>query len=251
VKPGTADQKPGNNYVLFFIDQRSYAFPLEQVERIVRLVAFSGVPESPNWMLGVINLSGVVIPVVDIRQRFGLPRKTLRLSDRLLILQDKNRCAALVTDQVNGVLNLPESRLLSIPGVEISTKKDLQPSTGVEDQTHPSFVQGVFYHNEMLIMVLDAAPLLQAIDMPQLQADVFKNQVAVGVAVNAGNLTQIRGIGAAISRKLDSAEIHTIADLARSDPEEVADLLKFSQKRLPEIRLWIAESAERAHLLGL
>jgi purine-binding chemotaxis protein CheW len=68
--------------VVFTLDARRYAVPLSTVERIIRAVEITPLPQAPEIVLGVINVQGRIIPVVNTRKRFRLPECDIRLSDQ-------------------------------------------------------------------------------------------------------------------------------------------------------------------------
>src|SRR3712207_6774571 len=90
-------------YVVFTLDEHGYALPLSFVERIVRAVEVTPLPKAPEIVLGVINVQGRVIPVVNIRKRFRLPEREIELSDQFIIARTAKRTIALVVDAVGGV----------------------------------------------------------------------------------------------------------------------------------------------------
>lgn len=90
--------------VVFTLDEQRYALPLTAVERVVRVVEITLLPKAPEIVHGVINVQGRIIPVVNIRRRFRLPERELRLSDHCLIAHTTKRMVALVVDEVSGVL---------------------------------------------------------------------------------------------------------------------------------------------------
>ena len=96
-------------FVVFAVDHQRYALPLAEVERVVSVVEITPLPEAQAFVHGLINLHGRIIPVLDCRERFGLPARELALSDQLLIAQIARRTAALLVDRVEGVIE---------PGVE-------------------------------------------------------------------------------------------------------------------------------------
>jgi len=95
---GIADQ-----IVVFILDAMRYALRLASVERIVRIVEISGLPKAPEIVLGIINVHGEIIPVINIRKRFGLPERDPGLSSHLLIGRTIRRRVALAVDSVIGV----------------------------------------------------------------------------------------------------------------------------------------------------
>lgn len=91
-------------YLLFNLDNEQFGLPLEAVHRVVRAVALTPVPQSPPDILGVLNLGGQMLPVINLRLGFGMPPKTLTLSDQLIIVDAADRRVAFVVDTVSGVI---------------------------------------------------------------------------------------------------------------------------------------------------
>jgi len=96
-------QKSVLRLVVFGIEGQQYALPLSTVERAFPMVAVSTLPKAPAIALGVINISGQVIPVVDIRKRFGFPARVFDPRARLLVARTPRRILAMPVDSVLGV----------------------------------------------------------------------------------------------------------------------------------------------------
>ncbi len=79
--PGTMTQP----LVVFALDDQRYALALACVQRSIRAVAITLLPKAPAIVLGIIDLAGEVIPVIDMRRRFHQPPRDIRLSDHLLV----------------------------------------------------------------------------------------------------------------------------------------------------------------------
>ena len=89
--------------VVFTLDGQRYGLPLDAVERVLPMVAISPLPRAPAIALGVINLHGRALPVLDIRRRFGLPSREYGVDARLLVARTIRRTMALPVDEVFGV----------------------------------------------------------------------------------------------------------------------------------------------------
>jgi len=100
-------------YLIFILDAQRYALHLSAVDRVARMVRITSISSAPEILLGVVNLEGVVIPVMDVRQRFNLPERDISPSDRLIFARTKNRSVALVADTVTGVIECSEHSLIS------------------------------------------------------------------------------------------------------------------------------------------
>lgn len=107
--------------VLTLCDQR-YGLPLSAVERVVRMVEVTPLPKAPDIVLGVVNVQGRVIPVVNMRRRFRLPEREISLTDQLIVAHTARRPVALAADAVTGVLEYSEQEVVGaqdiLPGVE-------------------------------------------------------------------------------------------------------------------------------------
>ncbi len=100
--------------VVFLLDDRQYALQhLASVEKIVRAVQVTPLPKAPDIVIGVINLQGQIIPVVNIRRRFGLTEQEVNLGDRFIVACTPKRTLAFVADAVTGVLKLPHDALIT------------------------------------------------------------------------------------------------------------------------------------------
>ncbi|MCJ7565171.1 MAG: chemotaxis protein CheW [Candidatus Aminicenantes bacterium] len=138
------DMNMSNQLVVFALDEQRYALHLSAVERIVRVAEVTPLPKAPEIVLGVINVQGQIIPVADIRRRFRLPEREIDLSDHLIIAHTPNRTVALVVDEVTGVIESPEQKL--IPA------KEILPGT--------DYVEGVMKLEDGLILIHDLATFL-------------------------------------------------------------------------------------------
>ncbi len=77
-------------WVLFLLDGQTYGLHIWEVERIVRAVEVKPLPESPPHIRGIVNVQGQVLPVVDLRVRFGLPTRDIRVDDHFIIARTKS-----------------------------------------------------------------------------------------------------------------------------------------------------------------
>lgn len=107
--------------VVFIIEGQRYALHLPSVERVLPMVAMARLPNAPDVALGVINLHGRVIPVVDLRRRFGLPPHDYGLSAHLLVVRTARRTLAIAVEEVLGVREIATEALIPpdavLPGI--------------------------------------------------------------------------------------------------------------------------------------
>ena len=104
--------KEAAEFVIFTLDELRYALHLTCVERVVRMVEITPLPKAPEIVLGVINMHGEVIPVVDIRKRFRLPIREVNLDDQMMIARTPRRLLALPVDLVKGLAEYSEEEIV-------------------------------------------------------------------------------------------------------------------------------------------
>jgi purine-binding chemotaxis protein CheW len=108
--------------VIFEVAAQRFGLPLDRVERVVRIVEITPLPRAPAVVVGVINVRGSVIPVVDVRRRFCLPQRASLLTDQLLVVDTQIRRLALWVDAVHGMVDYREQDFIAadavVPGME-------------------------------------------------------------------------------------------------------------------------------------
>lgn len=97
--------------LLFIIENITCALRLPEVVKVIHAVEVTRLPYAPEIVVGIVNLHGNVVPVVDFRTRFGLKTRRMELSDRLIIAQAKKRMVAILANSVVGVVTLSPSQL--------------------------------------------------------------------------------------------------------------------------------------------
>lgn len=102
--------------VLFSLDNLQYALQLSAVSRVVSVVEITPLPKAPEIVMGVVNYMGEIIPVINIRKRFRLPDRDVKLEDQLIIANTKKRLVGLVVDSVTGIHELEPDQLINIEG---------------------------------------------------------------------------------------------------------------------------------------
>lgn len=92
--------------VTFKLGNEEYAIDILKVQEITRMVEITTVPNAPDYVEGVINLRGKVIPVINLRKKFGLGAKAVDVNSRIIVV-DINTTVSLIVDSVSEVLRLP------------------------------------------------------------------------------------------------------------------------------------------------
>jgi len=99
--------------MLFTLHESRFAIYLSAVERVVQAVEITPLPKAPEIVLGIINVHGQIVPVMDIRQRFNLPRRDVGLDDQFILVHTARRLIALFVDTVNDIQVLAEQEILT------------------------------------------------------------------------------------------------------------------------------------------
>lgn len=116
-----------SQYVVFTLDDQRYTLPLAGVDRVLPAAYITPLPQAPEIIMGVINVQGLIIPVVNLRKRFRLTERELELSDQFIVGKTKRRTVALVVDTVLGVADFLAHEITPSPHIV----SGLSPITGV------------------------------------------------------------------------------------------------------------------------
>lgn len=130
--------------VLFRLDENQYALPMSMVERIARAVEITPLPKAPKTIIGVINVQGRIVPVVDVRKRFGLPQKKMHLGDHFIIGKTSTRTIAILVDNVYDIIE--------------TAKQDLVTTNQI--QCEMEYMRGVVKLSDGILLVYDLEKLL-------------------------------------------------------------------------------------------
>ena len=111
------DLEDERQLVCFRMLREEYGIDIMQVREIIRLEAITEVPGAPPFVAGIVNLRGNVLPVVDLRLRFGRGRGERSEQNRILVVEIEGRTTGLIVDAVSEVLRVPESQIEPTPQI--------------------------------------------------------------------------------------------------------------------------------------
>ena len=118
--PVTTDQPSGDAVLLARLGSRRYGLPLAAVERVLPMASVVPLPDSGPSMLGVLNVHGAVLPVIDPRHRLGLPSPTVCPEHRLILLSTAGRRFLLWVDAVEDIVVGAPGVLSAVPSPQAS-----------------------------------------------------------------------------------------------------------------------------------
>lgn len=128
-------------WVTFRLDGEKYGINVMQVQEVLRLTEIASVPGTPDYVLGIINLRGNVVTVVDTRSRFSLMPKEPDDATRIVIIEINGNVLGILVDSVAEVVDLRKSQI------------EAAPSVGNEESS--KYIQGVASHEGELLIILD------------------------------------------------------------------------------------------------
>ena len=125
--------------LIFTLDDVLYALPLKMVASVVYALEISKLPKAPDIITGIINIRGQIIPVVDMRKRFGLISREMITEDNFIIARTEKRVIALWIDEVHGIKEVE-------PGNYTDIKASLP---------YAEFIKGVAKIEDNIILIYD------------------------------------------------------------------------------------------------
>jgi purine-binding chemotaxis protein CheW len=147
-------------YLTFFLEDEEYGVDVLNVQEIISMVNITRVPQTPPFVKGVINLRGLVIPVIDLRLKFKMEPKEYTKKTCIMVVEvssneGKPHSMGLIIDKISEVLNLE--------GKDIETTPEFGASIKTE------FITGVAKHNGAIKILLDINAVLSTEEMGMIQ----------------------------------------------------------------------------------
>ncbi|MDO6705169.1 MULTISPECIES: chemotaxis protein CheW [unclassified Photobacterium] len=133
-------------WVTFQLEEETYGINVMQVREVLRYTEIAPVPGAPDYVLGIINLRGNVVTVIDTRARFGLTPGDISDNTRIVIIEAEKQVIGILVDSVAEVVYLRSSEI------------DSTPSVGTDESA--KFIQGVSNRDNQLLILVDLNKLL-------------------------------------------------------------------------------------------
>lgn len=148
-------------YLTFILDGEEYGVDILRVQEIKGWDRVTPIPNTPEFIRGVLNLRGTIVPIIDLRLRFNLPHlaygpTTVVIMLKVLNADDKSRIMGIVVDGVSDVYNMPEDNIKASPdfGAAVDT----------------AFIRGLATVNEKMVIVLDIDHMLNSRELAMLDS---------------------------------------------------------------------------------
>lgn len=145
----TPEEKDGDEIIQlvgFIVGEEEYAIPILNIKEIIKPIEFTRVPSVPDYVLGVFNLRGSVIPLIDLRKRFSLASTKQNASTRYIVLKDEENVAGFVIDRLTEAIRIKKSRI------------DAPPETLLKDK---GMIYGIGKRDQNILTILKVESLLK------------------------------------------------------------------------------------------
>ncbi len=147
----------------FRIGRETFGLPISMVREIVRVPEITSVPNAPDYIEGVINLRGRIIPIVDLRKRFGEKSAGRDKKNRIVVVELEKRAIGLIVNSASEVLRIPPS--------------EIEAPHNVFQEGELNYITGVGKYKGRLVILLDLNRILQRGELRRL--DEFADSAAV------------------------------------------------------------------------
>lgn len=157
-----ADDITASQYLTFTLDKEQFAVGITSVREVLEFTTATKVPRTPDFMRGVINLRGSVVPVIDLRLKLGLSRTETTIDTCVVILEVEAQGEKLVmgalADSVQEVIELEQ--------------RNIEPPPRMGTRVNIDFIRGIGKRDERFLMVLDIARVLTDQDLKAVAGGV-------------------------------------------------------------------------------
>jgi purine-binding chemotaxis protein CheW len=144
----------GSQYLTFTLGEEEYGAEILKVQEIKGYSAITPIPNTPSYIKGVMNLRGTIIPVVDLRSKFGMIEAEYTRFTVIIVVMVGTKIVGLVVDAVSDVLNIPLD--------------DIQAAPDFGGQVNTRFINGMAKAGDKLIVLLDIDKVLGTDDLVAL-----------------------------------------------------------------------------------
>jgi purine-binding chemotaxis protein CheW len=153
-EPVESTRELGGKYLTFMLDDEEHGIEILKVREIIGIMDITKVPQTPDFVEGVINLRGKVIPVIDLRTKFGLPRAEYN-DQTCVIVVDVGMMMGIIVDTVQEVHDIPSS--------------SIEPAPKLGSSVDTSFILGMGKVKDDVKILLDIDKVLTSADLVALQ----------------------------------------------------------------------------------
>jgi len=151
-----ADLNEVLQWVTFQLGDELYGVNVLQVQEVLKYTEITPVPGAPHYVLGIINLRGNVVTVIDTRARFGLTNRETDDATRIIFVEVRGHIIGMLVDSVAEVVSMRSSDI------------ELSPNISNEDNENSRYVQGVYSTEEEILVLVDVEKLFSDVDLEEV-----------------------------------------------------------------------------------
>jgi len=156
----TTNETMLHQYLSFKLGQEMFAIDVSQVREILDVTTITKVPRSPSFMRGVINVRGSVVPVVDLRMKFDMPKTEQSVDTRIVVME--------IT--LDGELTIIGTLADAVHNVMDIEQTGIEPPPKVGAKWNTEFIRGIGKHNDEFIIILNVDRIFSAEELAMVQA---------------------------------------------------------------------------------
>ena len=147
-------------YLAFILDNETYGIEILRVREIIGLMDVTTVPQTPEYMKGVINLRGKVIPVIDLRLKFSMQEKEHTDETCVIVVEVNNTSIGIIVDSVSEVLEI--------------TRGEIEESPHFGQDIDTSYIMGLGKVKEKIVILLDIEEILSSEELDMVNQHTVK-----------------------------------------------------------------------------
>ncbi|WP_419258699.1 chemotaxis protein CheW [Campylobacter fetus] len=145
-EPTAKDRDEIEQLVGFIVGEEEFAIPILYIKEIIKPIEYTRVPSVPDYVLGVFNLRGNVIPLIDLRIKFNLNPSKMTVNTRYIVMKDDDNIAGFVIDRLTEAIRINKDRI------------DQPPETLAKDK---GMIQGIGKRDNNILTILKVEALLK------------------------------------------------------------------------------------------
>lgn len=150
-------------YLTFALGEEKFAIPVENVQEVVEFGQVTKVPDAPPYMLGIINLRGQILPLLDTKLKLGLQATARSKKSRILVLD--------IPTTDDKILHIGATVDIAREVIEIAPK-DIQPAPDIDDMKSSASVTGILNIQGDIIMIMDITKVFSITDLTKIKSSI-------------------------------------------------------------------------------
>ncbi len=161
-------------FLTFLLEQEIYGLPIKKAREIIGMMEITHIPKTQEYIKGVINLRGKIIPIIDLRLKFGMKSKEYTERTCIIVIEvndtDSQRLVGIAVDSVSEVVNI--------------SKSDIEPPPQYDAQIEGDFLTGLGKMKDKVIMILDIEKILNRDELIYLKQELKPDTVVKEESIN-------------------------------------------------------------------